>query len=178
MVDILMSITFNVLLEKYSIEGNEGWTIELDSSTTEKFSYHVIIRIPNIAFKDNSHVGAFVFEVCSRISSQRGSNSQLGKLYIAKDSTSSDLQLFLDSAVYTRNRCFRLAFSSKAGKNSFLLPTGHFKCKNMVQPQLKGGQGGSLIIEEVAEISDPLHPYDQQPRLDQGQATLKHNCGW
>ncbi|WOL06285.1 DNA-directed primase/polymerase protein isoform X2 [Canna indica] len=136
MVDILMSITFNVLFEKYSIEGNEGWIIELDSSTTEKFSRHVIIRIPNIAFKDNSHVGAFVFEVCSRISSQRGSNSQLGKLYIAKDSTSPDLQLFLDSAVYTRNRCFRLAFSSKAGKNSFLLPTGRFKCKNMNEQEV------------------------------------------
>lgn len=37
----------------------------------------------------------------------------------------------MDTAVYTRNRCFRLALSSKAGKNSMLLPTGRFKAKDM-----------------------------------------------
>lgn len=29
----------------------------------EKFSRHLIIRIPKTAFKDNSHVGAFISEV-------------------------------------------------------------------------------------------------------------------
>lgn len=29
----------------------------------EKFSRHLIIRIPKVAFKDNSHAGAFVGEV-------------------------------------------------------------------------------------------------------------------
>nr|XP_018681352.1 PREDICTED: DNA-directed primase/polymerase protein isoform X5 [Musa acuminata subsp. malaccensis] len=62
MVDILMSVTFDILFDKYAIEANDGWIIELDSSTTKKFSRHVIIRIPKVAFKDNSHVGAFVSE--------------------------------------------------------------------------------------------------------------------
>ncbi|THU65492.1 hypothetical protein C4D60_Mb05t04230 [Musa balbisiana] len=136
MVDILMSMTFDILFDKYAIEANDGWIIELDSSTTKKFSRHVIIRIPKVAFKDNSHVGAFVSEVCSRITSQRGSDPQLDKLYVRKDSSSSDFQLFLDSAVYSRNRCFRLVFSSKAGKNSFLLPTGRFKCKDMTEQEV------------------------------------------
>jgi len=30
----------------------------------EKFSRHLIIRIPKTAFKDNLHAGAFVAEVC------------------------------------------------------------------------------------------------------------------
>ncbi|KAG6507081.1 hypothetical protein ZIOFF_032421 [Zingiber officinale] len=132
MVDILVSFTYDLLFDKYSIEGNNGWIIELDSSTSVKFSRHVIIRIPRVAFKDNSHVGAFVMEVYSRITSQRGSVPQVDKLYVKKDASSSDRQPFLDNAVYSRNRCFRLAFSSKAGKNSFLLPTERFKCKNMV----------------------------------------------
>lgn len=33
MVDILLSITFNALRDKYSIDGDRGWVVELDSST-------------------------------------------------------------------------------------------------------------------------------------------------
>jgi len=33
-------------------------------SYADKFSRHVIVIIPKVAFKDNSHVGAFVGEVC------------------------------------------------------------------------------------------------------------------
>ncbi|XP_029119888.1 uncharacterized protein [Elaeis guineensis] len=138
MVDTLIFVTYKVLFDKYSIQGNEEWVVELDSSTKEKFSRHLIIRIPKTAFKDNSHVGAFVSEVCSHIASLRGSDPQLDKLYIRKDTScpESSCQLFLDNAVYSRNRCFRLAFSSKAGKTSFLMPTGRFKCKNMSEQQV------------------------------------------
>lgn len=37
----------------------------------------------------------------------------------------------MDTAVYSRNRCFRLAFSSKSGKKSFLVPTRRFKYQEM-----------------------------------------------
>lgn len=133
MVDILVAVTFSALHEKYSIEGHEEWIIELDSSTEEKFSRHLIIRIPKTAFKDNSHAGAFICEVCSRIAAQRAANRNLDKLYISKDSSYAGPvdQLFVDTAVYSRNRCFRVAFSSKSGKKSFLVATGRFKCKNM-----------------------------------------------
>jgi DNA-directed primase/polymerase protein len=74
-------------------------------------------------------------QVCSQIAAQRTANPNFDKLYIKKDTSSSGLvdQLFMDTAVYSRNRCFRLAFSSKSGKKSFLVPTGHFKCKEMVR---------------------------------------------
>ncbi|VAH26204.1 unnamed protein product [Triticum turgidum subsp. durum] len=104
----------------------------------EKFSRHLIIRIPKTAFKDNSHVGAFISEICSRIAAQRAANPNLDKLYITKDSSGAEPadQLFVDTAVYSRNRCFRLAFSSKSGKKSFLVATGRFKCKNMNDKEL------------------------------------------
>ncbi|EEC81996.1 hypothetical protein OsI_25931 [Oryza sativa Indica Group] len=138
MVDILVAVTFSALHDKYSIEGQEEWIIELDSSTEEKFSRHLIIRIPKTAFKDNSHVGAFISEICSRIASQRAANPNFDKLYITKDSSCTGRadHLFMDTAVYSRNRCFRLAFSSKSGKKSFLVATERFKHKNMSGKEL------------------------------------------
>lgn len=133
MVDLLILIIFEALLEKYSIEGDTNWIVELDSSTKDKFSRHLIICLPGTAFKDNTHVGAFVTEICSRIHSARGRDKKFEQLFITKDSSSADVpcHLFIDTAVYSRNRCFRLHLSSKAGKNSVLLPTGRFKCKEM-----------------------------------------------
>ena len=56
------------------------------------------------------------------------------ELFIKKDSSSieSPSHLFVDNAVYSRNRCFRLALSSKAGKTSVLLPTGRHARAKMV----------------------------------------------
>ncbi|CAH9110259.1 unnamed protein product [Cuscuta europaea] len=60
------------------------------------------------------------------------------KLVVFKDSESAGIpsQLFVDTAVYSRNRCFRLALSSKAGKTSVLLPSGRFKCKDMSEEEM------------------------------------------
>ncbi|OWM79590.1 hypothetical protein CDL15_Pgr023002 [Punica granatum] len=133
MVELLISVVLKVLNDKYSIQGNQEWVIELDSSTEEKFSRHLVIRIPKLAFKDNSHVGAFVTEVCSWISTAKEYDQIYEKLYIKKDSSPSvsTTPIFVDTAVYSRNRCFRLALSSKAGKSAFLLPTKRFKCTGM-----------------------------------------------
>ncbi|GKB16695.1 hypothetical protein Tco_0850618, partial [Tanacetum coccineum] len=118
--------------KKYNIEGNTNWIVELDSSTKDKFSRHLIIRLPGIAFKDNRHVGAFVKHICLRIHYARGRDKKFKQLFISKDSSPADSgYLFIDNVVYSKNRCFRLHLSSKAWKNSVLLPTGRFKCKEM-----------------------------------------------
>lgn len=143
----------------------------LQNSFADKFSRHLIVIIPKVAFKDNLHVGAFVGEVCfkqqfhfyclkrwfpklqvwrlcwawltfvlmflqlcSRIVSKKEKDERLRKLFVHKEANDSASLLFVDTAVYSRNRCFRLALSSKAGKTSVLLPTGRFKCKDMVSP--------------------------------------------
>ncbi|KAM3301562.1 DNA-directed primase/polymerase protein isoform X1 [Capsicum chacoense] len=138
MVDLLIEIIFDAVKEKYCLEGNNDWVVELDSSNEEKFSRHLIIRFPKAAFKDNSHAGAFVTEICSRISSISERDGRFTKLFVSKDPSSTDIpfQLFVDKAVYSRNRCFRLAFSSKAGKSSVLLPSGRFKCKDMSEEEV------------------------------------------
>ncbi|KAF3432929.1 hypothetical protein FNV43_RR24031 [Rhamnella rubrinervis] len=137
MVDFLISVILEALLDKYDIEGNLDWIVELDSSTEVKFSRHLIIRIPKTAFKDNSHAGVFVNEICSKIFGAKG-DGRFEKLFVKKDSSSADspCQLFVDTAVYSRNRCFRLALSSKAGKNSVLLPTGRYKAKDMCEEEM------------------------------------------
>lgn len=68
----------------------------------------------------------------------REKDKNYDKLLISKggNSADSDFHLFVDTAVYSRNRCFRLPFSSKAGKNSVLVPSGRFKCKDMVRSSL------------------------------------------
>ncbi|XP_012090174.1 DNA-directed primase/polymerase protein isoform X2 [Jatropha curcas] len=137
MVDLLISVILEAFLEKYSIQGNHEWIVELDSSTAEKFSRHLIIRIPKAGFKDNSHAGAFVSEICSRILSARERDGRFEKLFIRKDSSAeSTMQIFIDTAVYSRNRVFRVALSSKAGKSAILLPTGRFKCKDMCEEDM------------------------------------------
>lgn len=37
MIDLLMSVILEALLDKYSIQGNLGWIVELDSSTEGMF---------------------------------------------------------------------------------------------------------------------------------------------
>ncbi|KAL3524326.1 hypothetical protein ACH5RR_017160 [Cinchona calisaya] len=138
MVDLLLSVVFDALREKYCVETNHDCVVELDSSTTEKFSRHLIVRLPKTAFKDNSHAGAFVAEICSRIKKSRETEGRFKNLFISKDSNSADspCQLFVDTAVYSRNRCFRLPLSSKAGKTSVLVPSGRFKCKDMSEEEM------------------------------------------
>ncbi|KAK9672585.1 hypothetical protein RND81_12G110100 [Saponaria officinalis] len=135
MVDLLVSVIFEALNEKYQLHGEQDWVVELDSSTEAKFSRHLVLRIPKAAFKDNSHAGAFVSEICSRIRNASEKDARFQQLFVIKDSSCDGCptQLFVDNAVYSRNRCFRLALSSKAGKTSVLLPTGRFKCKDMCE---------------------------------------------
>ncbi|XP_070016281.1 uncharacterized protein [Nicotiana sylvestris] len=116
MVDLLIQVIFDAVKEKYCLEGNDDWVVELDSSNE----------------------GAFVTEICSRISSLSETDGRFRNLFVSKDSSSIDIpcQLFVDKAVYSRNRCFRLALSSKAGKSSVLLPSGRFKCKDMTKEEV------------------------------------------
>lgn len=50
---------------KFQLELEESWVLELDSSSPKKFSRHVIVRIPGAAFQNNFHVGAFVKDMCA-----------------------------------------------------------------------------------------------------------------
>jgi DNA-directed primase/polymerase protein len=76
--------------------------IDLDSTTSSKFSRHLIF--PHLVFANNAVVGEFAKACEERLPS-------LCKLV-----------KFVDLSVYSRNRCFRVIGSSKFARDSRLLP--------------------------------------------------------
>lgn len=104
--------------------------LNLDSTTTEKFSRHIVFNIKNVAFKNNYHVGRLVKSICKDISDyvflketkHEVLNSfdkiELEKLFVV---TKKGRRLFIDTAVYTTNRHFRIYKSTKWGKRSNLI---------------------------------------------------------
>eukprot|EP00873_Tetraselmis_striata_P037101 jgi/Tetstr1/457365/TSEL_043968.t1 len=93
--------------------------LELDSSTALKFSRHLVVDIPGAAVRNNLIVG----DLLSRC---------LGDpmLLVRKDAESRDLVPFVDMAVYSRNRHFRVYLSSKSNKYARLLPTERYSGKH------------------------------------------------
>ncbi|KAM9315142.1 DNA-directed primase/polymerase protein isoform 1-T1 [Pholidichthys leucotaenia] len=148
MVALLIQYVCDKLLEVYDVKCSAKNVLNLDSSTEEKFSRHLIFSLQNAAFKDNIHVGRFVHAILQPVLTKGRSGSCLddGVNSVAKDGKpgpdavspqmkrckqgkedigflrikSKDGQdcLFVDLGVYTKNRNFRLYKSSKVGKNA------------------------------------------------------------
>eukprot|EP01083_Nonionella_stella_P059719 156298_1 len=133
--DELMIIFKQFLIEYITIHLSIPITtcdiIDLESSTAIKFSRHLIILFPtNSVFSNNQQCGIFVRKMCDEIRklAKNGlyhfsdeiltpKGKQLDKLFIYKSDPkrchSCDRSLFIDEAVYTKNRCFRILHSSK-----------------------------------------------------------------
>ncbi|KAL1023459.1 hypothetical protein UPYG_G00041080 [Umbra pygmaea] len=147
MVASLIQYVSENLKEVFGIECSEKDVLNLDSSTEEKFSRHLIFNLPNAAFKDNMHVGRFVHAILQPVPSvhqresdlenqmdgvtgDRGERGLIGRSQAKRSKHEErDLSfllvknkdgqegLFVDLSVYTKNRNFRLYKSSKVGKN-------------------------------------------------------------
>ncbi|XP_029005159.1 DNA-directed primase/polymerase protein isoform X2 [Betta splendens] len=63
MVFSLIQYVCDNLLEVYGITCSVKNVLNLDSSTEDKFSRHLIFNLQNAAFKDNIHVGRFVHAI-------------------------------------------------------------------------------------------------------------------
>ncbi|XP_004696520.2 DNA-directed primase/polymerase protein [Echinops telfairi] len=63
MVALLIEHVCKALQELYSVNCSAEDVFNLDSSTDEKFSRHLIFQLRNVAFKDNIHVGNFVRKI-------------------------------------------------------------------------------------------------------------------
>lgn len=129
MTNMLIDIFCAYLLEHWRVPCNRYNVINLDSSTNEKFSRHIIFNVKNIAFKDNYHVGKLVKSVCNDILhyitfKEKEHNilscfdRSLVERLIVK--TKKGKKLFIDTSVYTKNRHFRIYKSTKWGKQSNL----------------------------------------------------------
>lgn len=117
MVDILIRCVQRLMDRNWGV-GFDPYShvYELDSSTPSKFSRHLIIKLPGYAFYNNIAAGHFAAQVVEAAGNQ---------IHVEKDEAKIP---FVDIAVYTRNRHFRLPFSCKGGKTAVLRPTQRYAC--------------------------------------------------
>lgn len=69
MVSSLIEYVCEKLKEIYGLECSGKNVLNLDSSTEDKFSRHLIFNLPNAAFKDNIHVGRFIHAILQQVQS-------------------------------------------------------------------------------------------------------------
>ena len=117
LVSILIKFVCELLQTVFSVKCDQSSVLDLDSTSTKKFSRHLIFNIPNVVFRDNAVVGQFVKHTVDRIHQTSKTRPELQALLV-KDK--EGLKCFVDSCVYSRNRNFRTYGSTKAGKCSFL----------------------------------------------------------
>ncbi|XP_030581582.1 DNA-directed primase/polymerase protein isoform X2 [Archocentrus centrarchus] len=148
MVSLLIQYICDKLMELYGTECSAKNVLNLDSSTEEKFSRHLIFCLQHATFKDNIHVGRFIHAVLQPILNKAKSRScldnEMDSVTENSETRTHDASpemkrrkqeernlsflrvknkdgqdcLFVDLGVYTKNRNFRLYKSSKAGKNA------------------------------------------------------------
>lgn len=129
MTRTLIDIIRVYLLTHYHLLCDRNNFLILDSTSSTKFSRHVIFTMKDMAFKNNSHVGKFIKTICNDImlylksdAQSHGILSQFNKADIEEMfvETKHGQKLFVDSGVYTKNRQFRIYLSTKWGKQSYL----------------------------------------------------------
>ncbi|XP_067106486.1 DNA-directed primase/polymerase protein [Osmerus mordax] len=88
MVVSLIQYVCEKLEEVYGVVCSEIDVLNLDSSTEEKFSRHLIFLLPNAAFKDNIHAGQFINGILQPVlSTQRNvRETQIDAEDVAEDS--------------------------------------------------------------------------------------------
>ncbi|XP_051242264.1 DNA-directed primase/polymerase protein isoform X2 [Dicentrarchus labrax] len=78
MVSSLIQYICDKLMEVYGVECTTKNVLNLDSSTEEKFSRHLIFNLRNAAFKDNIHMGRFIHAILQPVLSKSGSSPDVG----------------------------------------------------------------------------------------------------
>lgn len=144
MTDTFIRIVSQFLKEEFNISCDRRCVLDLDSTTDQKFSRHLVFQLPKTFFRDNYNVGNFVRMVCDKLRLVVQSQSALNDLCNTCGLLEEDVQdlfvtdkqgvvkTFCDEAVYTKNRHFRIYKSTKWNKNSPLLLSPN----NQYQPVL------------------------------------------
>lgn len=99
-------------LDTFQEDLHESSIIQLDSSSEDKFSRHVIVK--GRALQSYVQAGMVAKGFVDYVSKLPGDNHLLAPTEDGQKVSVVDL------SVYTRNRCFRLLFQSKLGKNRTL----------------------------------------------------------
>ena len=142
LLEIFIQFVCFCLYVLFGIHCDRQHILDLESSSGNKFSRHLIFHLTNAAFQNNREIGNFVAFICnelrtlkctdsmqslqptpypvSRLASWRSSvdcpaKESLLKLFVLNDKGNE--VLICDEGVYTKNRNFRLYLSSKLGKD-------------------------------------------------------------
>ncbi|XP_054460505.1 DNA-directed primase/polymerase protein [Anoplopoma fimbria] len=91
MVSSLIQYVCDKLMEVYGIECSAKNVLNLDSSTEEKFSRHLIFNLQNAAFKDNIHMGRFIHAILHPVLSTAKSVLNVGMNSVAENSETGRL---------------------------------------------------------------------------------------
>lgn len=130
MTKTLIDITRTYLLHHYHLLCDRNNILILDSTSSEKFSRHVMFTMKDIAFRDNSHVGRLIktiyddimlyleFDMQSHGILKHFNKADIEELLV--ETATHGKRLFIDNGVYTKNRHFRIYLSTKWGKQSYL----------------------------------------------------------
>ncbi|XP_056264561.1 DNA-directed primase/polymerase protein [Pseudoliparis swirei] len=86
MVSSLIQYVCDKLMEVYGIECSAKNILNLDSSTEEKFSRHLIFNLQSAAFKDNIHMGRFIHAILHPVLSTPKSVLNVGMNSVAENS--------------------------------------------------------------------------------------------
>eukprot|EP00762_Andalucia_godoyi_P007376 ANDGO_01593.mRNA.1 DNA-directed primase/polymerase protein OS=Danio rerio GN=primpol PE=2 SV=2 len=110
-----------------TLESTRAKIVCLDACTSHKFSKHLVVPFADAVWKNNLHVGQFVFAMLDELQGRREFDPRINVLFVKKKDVDDDGNVSkkevpcIDVGVYTRNRCFRLYRSSKFAKhNPFL----------------------------------------------------------
>uniref|UniRef100_A0A0N5BVF9 DNA-directed primase/polymerase protein n=1 Tax=Strongyloides papillosus TaxID=174720 RepID=A0A0N5BVF9_STREA len=130
------NIVKELLKSEYNIEINidESFLI-LDSSTSKKFSLHVIVHLPGKKlFSSNVEMKKFTDFLYINMLERNISLVYNGKINNVGEKIKVPI---FDYCVYTKNRNFRIYLSCKLGKDSYLKLSEwcqFYKCKNVHKP--------------------------------------------
>ncbi|EZA49165.1 hypothetical protein DMN91_004952 [Ooceraea biroi] len=164
MTSTLIDIIRAYLLNRYHLLCDRSNFLILDSTSSEKFSRHVIFTMKDVSFKDNSHVGRFVKTICSDIMLHLKSDVQTQGILSHFDKADIDemlvetdrgKRLFIDHGVYTKNRHFRLYLSTKWGKQSYL--TVSTDCTHMPVNKCREKDLGIFLDSLISYFPDKHH---------------------
>ncbi|XP_078661428.1 DNA-directed primase/polymerase protein-like isoform X2 [Branchiostoma floridae x Branchiostoma belcheri] len=161
MVGTLIRYVCWFLKKKYDLDCTEEHVLDLESSTEEKFSRHLIFHLPGAAFQDNIHAGNFVHEMCDKlyqhteqqrphagaVELQELAEAVPGLDQLFVNNKDGERVLFIDTGVYTKNRNFRLYKNTKLGRRAPLLvaPT----CKYRLQHSSKACWDKQVFLDSL-----------------------------
>ena len=178
--------------------------LHLESSTTEKFSRHLIVNaesatedseapLHTVLFAHNVHAGAFVTDFVTHEAALAGLTigqamdpQTLHRLHQENDAArlfcfnaEGSLTSCIDTGIYNKNRCFRLPLSSKCGISAVLVPL------SSNQMYLDGSDIGLLKAALVcpcdgSSTTGPIRllTHSRASKIEDVRTSSARSCSW